>query len=104
VSVVVDTQPEGPYYLGGASFGGLVAFEMAQQLHAMGHQVGLLALLDTPGPGAYRLQDARAARDRTRQKLNALWVSYVKAKVGKSLQRLTRKLSHEDPRQARHRS
>lgn len=43
-------QAQGPYLLGGASFGGLVAFEMAQQLLAMGQQVKLLFLLDTPGP------------------------------------------------------
>jgi thioesterase domain-containing protein len=51
---VLETQPDGPYLLGGVSFGGLVAFEIAQQLHAMGRQVGLLALMDTPGPDAYR--------------------------------------------------
>lgn len=44
-------QPEGPYLLGGASFGGLVAFEMAQQLQAQGQQVALLALMD-PYPGS----------------------------------------------------
>ena len=43
-------QPEGPYYLLGYSFGGLVAFEMAQQLQAQAQQVGLLALLDTSSP------------------------------------------------------
>ena len=44
------SQPEGPYYIGGYSFGGLVAFEMARQLQADGQEVGLLALLDTyPG-------------------------------------------------------
>ncbi len=43
-------QPEGPYYLSGLSFGGVVAFEMAQQLIAAGQKVGLLALFDTyPG-------------------------------------------------------
>ncbi len=40
-------QPEGPYYLLGHSFGGLVVFEMAQQLLAMGQAVGLLGLIDT---------------------------------------------------------
>jgi len=40
-------QPEGPYYLGGLSFGGAIALEMAQQLGAQGQQVGLLALFDT---------------------------------------------------------
>ena len=43
-------QPEGPYMLGGWSFGGLVAYEMAQQLQRAGQEVGLLALIDThPG-------------------------------------------------------
>jgi aspartate racemase len=40
-------QPEGPYLLGGHSFGGLVAYEMARQLHARGQRVSLLALFDT---------------------------------------------------------
>jgi thioesterase domain-containing protein/acyl carrier protein len=52
VQAVQTIQPEGPYYLGGASFGGLVAFEMAQQLYAQGQQVALLVLFDTPAPGA----------------------------------------------------
>ncbi len=44
-------QPNGPYYLGGYSFGGYVAYEMAQQLQAQGEKVALLALFDTPGQG-----------------------------------------------------
>jgi len=44
-------QPQGPYYLGGHSFGGLVVFEMAQQLRRQGHEVALLALLDPAGMG-----------------------------------------------------
>ena len=44
-------QPEGPYCLGGGSFGGWVAFEMARQLRATGQEVALLALFDTYGPG-----------------------------------------------------
>ncbi len=44
-------QPRGPYLLGGWSFGGLVAYEMARLLQAEGEPVGLLALLDTPAPG-----------------------------------------------------
>lgn len=45
-----SVQPNGPYFLGGFSFGGLVAYEMAQQLRAGGEEVGLLVLFDTyPG-------------------------------------------------------
>ncbi len=40
-------QPHGPYFLSGRCFGGLVAYEMAQQLHAMGERVALLAIIDT---------------------------------------------------------
>jgi thioesterase domain-containing protein len=44
-------QPQGPYLLGGASFGGLVAFEMAQQLRLRKQPVDLLFLIDTPAVG-----------------------------------------------------
>jgi amino acid adenylation domain-containing protein len=40
-------QPEGPYYLMGLSFGGVVAFEMAQQLYIQQQEVALLALFDS---------------------------------------------------------
>ncbi len=50
LSEIRSVQPRGPYFLGGFSFGGLVAYEMAQQLHACGEDVGLLAFFDTyPG-------------------------------------------------------
>ncbi len=40
-------QPTGPYFLGGRCFGGIVALEMAQQLHGVGEKVGLLVIIDT---------------------------------------------------------
>ena len=43
-------QTQGPYYLGGYSMGGTVAFEMAQQLRNQGQEVGLLALFDPTTP------------------------------------------------------
>jgi len=50
IKAIQAIQPHGPYYLGGWSFGGLVAFEMAQQLTQAGQQIDLLAILDTPAP------------------------------------------------------
>ena len=41
-----SVQPNGPYFLGGYSFGAMVAFEMAQQLKKAGADVALLTLLD----------------------------------------------------------
>ncbi len=40
-------QPVGPYYLGGYSFGGYVALEMARRLRARGEEIRALVLLDT---------------------------------------------------------
>ncbi|SAK67886.1 acetoacetyl-CoA synthetase [Caballeronia fortuita] len=42
-----EVQPSGPYALVGYSFGGLVAFEIAQQLVAAGEKIEMLCLLDT---------------------------------------------------------
>uniref|UniRef100_UPI00286A53B5 amino acid adenylation domain-containing protein n=1 Tax=Chamaesiphon sp. OTE_20_metabat_361 TaxID=2964689 RepID=UPI00286A53B5 len=49
-------QPHGPYFLTGYSFGGFVAYEMAQQLAAQGEQTALLALLDSSAPNLPHLR------------------------------------------------
>jgi surfactin family lipopeptide synthetase A len=46
LEAIRTVQPQGPYLLGGHSFGALVAFEMAQRLHRQGQNVTLLAILD----------------------------------------------------------
>jgi thioesterase domain-containing protein len=53
---VESVQPGGPYFLGGHSLGGWVAYEMAQQLARRGRQVALVAIVDTPvpSPAAHR--------------------------------------------------
>lgn len=52
LEAVRQIQPEGPYLLGGSSFGGVVAFEMAHQLLSGGQQVALLTMMDSPAPSA----------------------------------------------------
>jgi thioesterase domain-containing protein len=47
VGEIRKVQPVGPYYIGGYSFGGRVAYVMAQHLRAAGEEVALLALFDT---------------------------------------------------------
>lgn len=57
IKAMQAAQPQGPYLLAGWCFGGLVAFEMAQQLHAQDQEVSLLALLDiSVGEAAEELQ------------------------------------------------
>ena len=60
-----ELQPAGPYFIGGRSLGGMIAFEMARQLRAQGQEVGLLALLDTyPSGYAKLLRDQTTLRAR----------------------------------------
>ena len=47
ISEIRALQPEGPYYLGGSSFGGMVAYKISQQLRAKGQEVAVSALFDT---------------------------------------------------------
>jgi thioesterase domain-containing protein len=47
-----SSAPRGPYAIAGYSFGGLIAYEMAQQLRARGEEVVLLALFDSVLPRA----------------------------------------------------
>jgi thioesterase domain-containing protein len=62
LEAIRNVQPSGPYWLGGWSMGGTVAFEIAQQLHAQGEEVARLVLIDTETTAVARATD-RAARD-----------------------------------------
>ena len=56
VQAMLAHQPHGPYRLAGVSFGGVLAFEMAQQLTRAGHQVAFVGLFDTMLPGSVQRQ------------------------------------------------
>jgi len=65
-------QPEGPYFLGGFSLGGKVAFEMAQQLLIAGQKVAMLAMFDTQGSEWLQLPSIRTRISRHLANLSRL--------------------------------
>ncbi len=71
VAAIRRVQTEGPYLLGGYSGGGVIAYEMAQQLMEQGADVPLLVFLDTFFP---HLPDPREKNlsNRLQQRMNAL--------------------------------
>ncbi len=87
-----SVQANGPYYLLGHSFGGIVAFEMARRLVESSEKVACLILLDTPisqkyWPIGYYLKDllSRARRHATNmwvlppdKKMTYLWENSAK--------------------------
>jgi amino acid adenylation domain-containing protein len=78
VDAIRAVQPEGPYHLGGHSLGGWVAYEMARQLRRQGHDVPLVAIIDTPVPTAAN-QDARQEWD------DARWIAELTDRIAKLL-------------------
>jgi thioesterase domain-containing protein len=63
---ILTTQPEGPYTLGGFCAQGVLAYEIASQLQAVGQEVSLVILLDSQNPSY------RKPRDTLSLKLNYL--------------------------------
>jgi acyl-coenzyme A synthetase/AMP-(fatty) acid ligase/thioesterase domain-containing protein/acyl carrier protein len=58
-------QPDGPYFLGGYCVGGILAFEIAQQLRKQGQEVGLLTMVDPPyGERGPRVKSGEGLDDR----------------------------------------
>jgi amino acid adenylation domain-containing protein len=53
VAKILATQPTGPYFIGGYCFGGVLGYEIAMQLTALGHQVPLLIMVDAPSPSFF---------------------------------------------------
>lgn len=100
IEEIRERQREGPYFLGGGSSGGVVAFEMAQQLRAQGQAVAILALFDTYCPGHTANTAARKVDRflgnlllrRPKDQLDYL-LGTLGAKVGQGVRGLIRKLN-----------
>lgn len=59
IKAIKRIQPQGPYFIGGASFGGTVALEMARQFSENGDEVGLLVIFDHAPPNVVPLEEMR---------------------------------------------
>ncbi|MUG97805.1 amino acid adenylation domain-containing protein [Scytonema sp. UIC 10036] len=51
IKAIQAIQPQGPYYLGGYSLGGTIAYEIAQQLRQQGQEIAIIIMLDSGVPG-----------------------------------------------------
>jgi amino acid adenylation domain-containing protein len=70
VNQMLRNPPKGPYYLGGWCISGILAYEVAVQLTALGKDVGLVALLGAPNPQHY---SAIPKSERFKSKLRHHW-------------------------------
>jgi thioesterase domain-containing protein len=79
-------QPGGSYILGGTCVGGILAFEMAQQLQARGRQVPCLILMDTPCPAGPSGPVVERVRHRLQGRMERRALQQAKAIAGHQLQ------------------
>lgn len=80
-------QPEGPYYLAGTSFGGMLAFEVAHLLRDSGAEVAFVGMFDTWGPDYRRREDLGKRAEwiaRTRARIDLHWGNLLAAKGTKA--------------------
>jgi acyl transferase domain-containing protein/thioesterase domain-containing protein/acyl carrier protein len=91
-------QARGPYCLAGYSFGGYIAFEIAQQLRATGETVGLLGFLDTiEWQYLQRVGRPESFRERWTQRLDRLKTgpsSYLKTTFEYNTTKLLHRFFH----------
>lgn len=92
VQEIQTLQPEGPYFLGGLSFGGLVALETAQQLIAKGQTVALLVIFDTVLSTAYKPLSVYKRIYYHLNKIVQLGPAYVLTQLGKRSQEFKQKM------------
>jgi thioesterase domain-containing protein len=57
LSEIRQVPPQGPYIFGGMCLGGLIAYEMAQQIQISGDEVALVVLLDARNPSSMLAMD-----------------------------------------------
>lgn len=91
IEEIKQIEPEGPYLLAGFSGGGLIAYEMAQQLTQQGKFVPLLTMLDTPYPERVELslRDRIAIRTQDIQREGpGFLIRYIKWRIEWERQRL----------------
>ena len=82
-----SVQSAGPYQIGGWSFGVPVSFEIAQQLTAMGEEVRLLVLMDSPrncNPA-----DSTLSEEELREVEQSFLAEYIQEELGLAVESLT---------------
>ena len=86
ISEIRTVQPQGPYFLAGFCFGGVLAFAMTQQLRREGAEVALLASFDGGSPSFdYALRTGSDTNgDATEEAGKARsWITYHRSRLGR---------------------
>ncbi len=95
IQVLRDHQPRGPYRIGGISFGGILAYEVAQRLRARGEIVEHVLLLDALLP---RKSGFRGALEVVRRLASLSGREFARVVHRRTLARLSKAADQRDAR------
>jgi amino acid adenylation domain-containing protein len=82
IQAIRSVQPHGPYFLGGWSFGGIVAFEMASQLVSQGDRIAFLGMIDTGAPQKHETRNTTRGNITTSFRKSLRWTRIVTTMPG----------------------
>jgi thioesterase domain-containing protein len=95
IQILREHQPHGPYRLGGVSFGGILAYEVAQRLRARGEVVEHVLLLDALLP---RKPGWRGVLERVRRLASLPWRDLARVVRQRTVARVSRAVDRRDAR------
>jgi thioesterase domain-containing protein len=98
VRTMLEQQPEGPLLVGGCSASGIVAYEIAQQMSALGRPISLLVLFDTHNVRYMReysrlWMSLHSYRDDLRRIRKREIPQWIEMKIRKLIMKVTTRLS-----------
>lgn len=81
IAEIKEVQPEGPYILGGHCVGGLIAFEISQQLRTHGDTIEKLIILDAPAAHFFKQKEVLL----THEQWISVFISTIEQMLDKTL-------------------
>jgi len=98
IGEIRKVQPRGPYLLAGHSFGGIVVFEMSQQLSRQGQDISLVAIFDTQNPQNNRFRQGALPRKTFSERLAKSYRKFINSGTTDIPQYISAKLKAEGNR------
>jgi amino acid adenylation domain-containing protein len=96
IQEILSIQPAGPYFIGGWSMGGVIAYEIARHLLAQGRELGRLIIIDAYAPWAMSLAErARLHLDSFRRRSWRSKLDYLRQHLTHRLEVLARRLGYD---------
>ncbi len=94
--IIRTVQPQGPYHLGGYSYGGTMAYELTRQLQELGESVASIVMLDSTPDSGSESEAEPLVFDRKQAMLQAVNIALFESVVSGQEERVAKVLIHRN--------